>query len=150
MGNESDLWATPDELFYELERIYGIDIDLCATADNAKCKQFCSDVLNVPSDWLKGHRAAFMNPPYSNIAPFIKKAYELSKFCTVVMLVPSSIKTCKYMDFLDYYSGGDIMRHWQRNVQWIDLSRRTKFKHPTKKASSPSFGCSLLVLNRRT
>lgn len=140
---DSDLWETPDELFKYLQEVYNIDIDLCATAGNAKCKQFCSSILDVPSDWLRGHTAAFMNPPYSDIAPFIRKAYELSEYCTVVMLVPSSIKTCKYMDFLD--EGNGIVRQWKQGVEWLDLSRRTKFKHPTKKASSPSFGCSLLV-----
>jgi len=145
---DSDLWQTPDDLFTWLKLFYNVDIDLCASADNKKCKQWCESILTVPDDFLKDNRCGFMNPPYSDIAPFIEKAWHLSKHCPIVMLVPSSIKTCKYMDFLDKFSGKGYCRQWVSWIRWIDLPRRTKFTHPAKKVSSPSFGCSILILDR--
>ncbi len=142
--NIKDEWQTPDELYNWLDSIYHFKYDLCANKDNIK--------VGVVEDLFKRDKIdnnAFMNPPYSNIGPFIKKAWELSSSDnTVVCLVPSSIKTCKYMDFLDVRGGSGIIRRWDADVTWHDFARRTKFTHPTLKASSPTFGCSLLILNR--
>lgn len=146
---EKDLWQTPKDLFDMLNKQYNFDIDLCASAGNNKCKQFCADLLNVPTDWLIGNRAAFMNPPYSNPAPFLEKAWELSQHCLVVVLIPSSIKHNKYMNFLDVHGGRAYLRFWKKGIKWYDIAGRTKFVHPTKKSSSPAFGCSILVLDRR-
>lgn len=33
-------WATPPELFKALDAEFGFTCDVCATADNAKCKEF--------------------------------------------------------------------------------------------------------------
>lgn len=56
-------WATPWPLFRELDTRFGpVELDVCATAQNAKCQNFFSpedDGLNQA--W---HGVCWMNPPY--------------------------------------------------------------------------------------
>lgn len=163
----SDEWQTPDELFEELNIEFNFDIDLCATKENSKCEDFCSNYLsNVIEnrnsncigyfqDEIKrevsGHKinTAWMNPPYSNPKPLLEKAWEDSKHCKIVILVPNTIKTTKYMDMLDEHEGHKTFRKWRKGLEIRDLSRRTAFIHTEKQSSSPSFGCMLLVMDRR-
>ena len=37
--SNSDEWATPMELFEELDREFHFDLDPCSTDENAKCKK---------------------------------------------------------------------------------------------------------------
>jgi hypothetical protein len=90
-----------------------------------------------------------MNPPYSDPGLFIRHAWELSAHYPIVVLVPNTIKTCKYMDVLDENNGETTFRKWKQGVEVRDLSRRTKFSHPRKASSSPSFGCMVIILDRR-
>lgn len=113
----SDSWETPDWLFDELNAEFNFSIDLCATAENSKCKLFYEDyLLNKLSDnwyWsLAGYNnsesryskieTAFMNPPYSNPKPFIEKAWEDSKYCKIVCLVKCDPSTRWWSTFWDY------------------------------------------------
>lgn len=145
--NIKDEWETPENIYDWLDDIYYFEIDLCSNKENGKALINVTDIFKLSS---LGNKNAFINPPYSNIGPFIKKAWELSgPNNTVVCLVPQSIKTCKYLDFLEIETIlGGFSRNWRHGVQWIDLKRRVKFTHPTLKSSSPSFGCCLLILNR--
>jgi site-specific DNA-methyltransferase (adenine-specific) len=55
-------WSTPPELFADLDREFGFTLDVCATADNAKCSHFYSraeDGLRQP--WTG---RVWCNPPY--------------------------------------------------------------------------------------
>ena len=62
-------WATPWPLFRELDARFGpFELDVCATAHNAKCKKFFSpedDGLNQV--W---HGVCWMNPPYGRALPY--------------------------------------------------------------------------------
>jgi hypothetical protein len=94
----------------------------------------------------------FMNPPYSNPGPFIQKAWEDSKYFKLIILVPISILSCKYLDFLEdseYLCKQNPTRKWREGVKIVPLSRRTKFVHPNKKSSSPPGGCMLMIFDRR-
>lgn len=155
----SDEWQTPQVLFDELNTEFSFDIDLCATYYNAKLENFYTDYLNN----IMGSKRSkdleftlklnagvhFMNPPYSNPRPFIEKAWEDSKYCKIICLVPSAIKTCKYMDILDSDNGLATFRNWRIGLEIRDMARRTGFVHPEKISSSPSFGCMLLIMDRR-
>ena len=87
-------WETPQELFNELNRIFGgFTLDPCASAENAKCAQFFSredDGLSQP--WTG---KVFMNPPYGReIGKWVRKAWQESlKGTTVVCLVPARVDT---------------------------------------------------------
>ncbi len=168
--NIKDEWQTPDDLYKWLDSIYHFKYDLCANKDNIKVGTV-EDIFK--RNTIDGN--AFMNPPFSNIGPFIEKAWELSQLATVVCLVPSSIKHNKYMDFLDtgvqkkiivdldtgkkytlkctsIILDGELQdtysRQWVDGIEWLDLNTRTHFTHPTLTVSTPAFGCSILILNR--
>lgn len=146
-NKQSDAWETPKWLFDELDSEFDFVIDLCATRDNTKKLDFCEDYLDYVASEQQ-YQCAFMNPPYSNPKPFIVKAWEDSKYHKIVILVPNTIKTCKYIDILDENAGQGTFRKWKRGVEIRDLSRRTRFTHPHKQSSSPSFGCMLIVMDR--
>lgn len=70
-----DYWQTPDWLFQNLNSRYDFNIDCAASASNAKCENY----LNESDDYLNYHRLTqnhrcFINPPYSQVDLFIKRA----------------------------------------------------------------------------
>ena len=71
--SDKDTWETPPEIFKRLDAEFHFDIDVCASADNAKCEQFIGperDSLSLP--W-KG--TCWMNPPYGReIGKWVEKA----------------------------------------------------------------------------
>ena len=40
ISSESDEWATPQDLFDELDAEFNFNLDPCATEQNAKCEKF--------------------------------------------------------------------------------------------------------------
>lgn len=95
-SSASDEWATPADLFAALDRQFRFAVDVCATADNAKCGEYFSpstDGLTQPWPyWPRG--GCFMNPPYSQIGAWMQKAHSaaLAGSC-VVCLVPARTDT---------------------------------------------------------
>jgi len=93
-------WPTPQELFNELSFVYGgFTLDPCATAHNAKCRNFFTkeeDGLRQP--W-KGK--VFVNPPYGReIGRWVKKAWEESQNgALVVCLLPARVDTRWWHDY---------------------------------------------------
>jgi len=92
-SSKSDQWATPQHLFDVLNAEFNFDLDVCATEFDAKCSHFYSpEVDGLKQEW---HGTCFMNPPYSEIRTWIKKAsYESKEHgSTVVCLVPARTDT---------------------------------------------------------
>lgn len=86
LSSEKDEWATPQDLFDKLDAEFGFTLDVCATAANAKCADFF-DHNALDRDWVG---VCWMNPPYSEIDLWMRKAYESAQAgATVVCLVPS-------------------------------------------------------------
>lgn len=72
-----DLWPTPSELVAWMESEYGdYDIDAAASKENAVCEKFYSKETNCLKRWWGSNKHIWLNPPYSNITPFVKKAIE--------------------------------------------------------------------------
>ena len=151
MSKESDGWETPQDLIQYLTGKYDINFDLCATDKNHKLPKYSSDIFSLSSKDFSCKETGFMNPPYSNPGPFLKKAWELALYGKIVCLVPISVLSAKYFDIFDLrkVEDGFYVRKLQPGVTIRYLPRRVKFTHPTKKVSSPSFGCMLLILDRR-
>jgi phage N-6-adenine-methyltransferase len=40
MSSKTDLWATPQGFFNNLNAMYQFDLDVCATPENAKCENY--------------------------------------------------------------------------------------------------------------
>ena len=118
-------WETPDDIFRALDAEFGFDIDVCATADNAKCRHYFSpnqDGLSQP--W---HGVCWMNPPYgAGIPKWMAKAYRESlRGATIVCLVPARTDTVWWHEF--------AMRGEIRLVQG-----RLRFGHARHSAPFPS------------
>lgn len=84
-------WATPPELYKELDDEFHFTVDVCASDWNHKHDNyFTKEQDGLKQDWTK--HTCFMNPPYGKaLEDWMKKAYESSQAgATVVCVVPSS------------------------------------------------------------
>jgi site-specific DNA-methyltransferase (adenine-specific) len=128
-SSETDLWATPQEFFNELDKEFNFDLDPCATSENAKCDKYFTVLENgLKQDW-KGHKV-FCNPPYGRaIRDWIKKCYEesLKPNTTVVMLIPARTDTTYFHDYI---------YHKAKEIRFI--RGRLKFGNATNSAPFPS------------
>jgi phage N-6-adenine-methyltransferase len=82
-------WSTPQHVFDELDAEFSFELDVCATAENAKCERYFTRADNGLSQAWRG--VCWMNPPYGReIGPWVRKAYESTRWrATVVCLVPA-------------------------------------------------------------
>jgi site-specific DNA-methyltransferase (adenine-specific) len=93
-SSASDSWATPADFFAKVDALYHFDLDVCASAENAKCDDYFDERLDgLKQDW--GDATAFCNPPYSNIKAWMQKAAAegAKPDTTVVCLVPARTDT---------------------------------------------------------
>lgn len=97
-GKASDEWRTPQAVFEALDAEFGFDLDVAATAENCWVENYIGPDRGRP-DRVDALRVVWggvcwMNPPYSQCRQFIAKAaFEASRGCTVVCLVPSRTDT---------------------------------------------------------
>ena len=100
-SSKSDEWATPQHIFDELNNEFEFDLDVCANESNHKCDDYYSiEDDGLSKDW--SGRRVFCNPPYSNIAEWVKKAfYETKNDNTlVVLLIPSRTDTKYFQNYI--------------------------------------------------
>lgn len=97
-SSKTDLWATPQAFFDELNEEFTFDLDTCAIADNAKCARFFSpEEDGLAQDWTDC--IAWCNPPYGReIGKWVKKAAESR--ARVVMLLPARTDTAWFHDYI--------------------------------------------------
>lgn len=91
--SDSDLWSTPDSLFKELNLIFQYNLDASAIQSNAKCLRYWSPLDNGLKQKWEGN--VWLNPPYSNVSLWIKKASEesIDNANLITCLVPSRTDT---------------------------------------------------------
>lgn len=83
-----DCWETPEHLFVFLDRLFGFELDVCAVEATAKCARYFSPEDDALSQVWAPH-VCWMNPPYSNLEPWLRKAWtEAQAGAVVVALVP--------------------------------------------------------------
>jgi site-specific DNA-methyltransferase (adenine-specific) len=104
-SRQSDEWETPQALFDLLDKEFHFTLDAAATKDNSKCGPRYADKIggSLTINWAQHSQggAIWLNPPYSKIKDFIKKAYEESlKGSTVVCLIPSRTDTRYWHDYV--------------------------------------------------
>lgn len=93
-ADQRDLWRTPPALFACLNAEFCFQLDAAAAAHNALCRKFITteqNTLETPwADYLSISGYVWLNPPYSDITPFVKKAAaESANQIGTVMLVPA-------------------------------------------------------------
>lgn len=90
-----DTWRTPPELFAALDVEFDFVLDAAADEHNALCEHFINeeqDTLKISWEWMVPRRGyVWMNPPYSNPLPFVKKAAHEHFYHHIgcVMLLPA-------------------------------------------------------------
>lgn len=92
--DQRDLWRTPPALFASLDVEFCFQLDAAAAPHNALCRKFITaeqNTLETPwAGYLDIPGYVWLNPPYSDITPFVKKAASESKNqIGTVMLVPA-------------------------------------------------------------
>ena len=100
MTSTTPEWATPQDLFDDLDAKYGpFTLDPCATHDNAKCATYYTYFEDGLSQVWTGR--VFMNPPYGRqIIKWVRKAYESAeRGAMVVCLLPSRTDTAWWHDY---------------------------------------------------
>ena len=132
-----DEWETPPALFARMNRLCfeltGKEFrqDVCASADNFKIGGFWSmaeDALaKSPEEW-RDRGPCWMNPPYSDPGPWLKRAHATQDVGGVVFsLIPLSAET-KY--FRGHVTGAA--------ESILILSRRIRFVGATASAKGPN------------
>ena len=94
-------WETPIDLFAALDREFGFQTDVCATNENAKCKQYFTKAEDGLAQTWNG--VCWMNPPYGReIGKWVEKAYEESKTMPypVVLLIPARTDTSYFHEYI--------------------------------------------------
>lgn len=126
-SSASVAWETPQWLFDKLNAHFDFTIDVCATAQNAKCQRYVTEEMNgLAFDWSM-HRC-WMNPPYGReIVEWVAKARsEAERGALVVGLLPARTDA----------------RWWQQHVQnHADvrfIAGRLKFGNAKSAAPFPS------------
>lgn len=92
--DQRDLWRTPPALFASLDAEFCFQLDAAAAPHNALCRKFITAEQNTLetswADYLSIPGYVWLNPPYSDITPFVKKAAaESINQIGTVMLVPA-------------------------------------------------------------
>ena len=128
-------WQTPDWLFKRLDAVFHFEIDLAASAENAKCPRY----LTTKTDALKQEAwgdtfPAWLNPPYSDLMPWMEKIRREINYrdAAVVALLPVATST-----------------HWFQHVweaaDWLlFFNKRIRFEPAT---GSPRFDNVLALFN---
>lgn len=94
-SSKEEKWATPQDLFDELNEEFGFTLDAAASDDNAKCERYYTKETNGLAQSWRGE-TVFFNPPYGRkIGDWVEKAHNeyLNGECTVVMLLPARTDT---------------------------------------------------------
>jgi len=73
--SKSEEYETPNEIFEPLQKEFNIELDVCATQNNAKCDLFFTKEQDaLKKDWNKNF---WMNPPFGiYLRHWVAKAFE--------------------------------------------------------------------------
>jgi len=99
-SNRED-WETPQELFDDLDREFGFTLDVCATAENAKCAKYYAPFDDgLSRDWTG--EVVYCNPPYGRKQDaWVRKCSEYGAGGGVaVMLLPARTDTARFHDLI--------------------------------------------------
>ena len=128
---DRNTWQTPKYVFNWLDKRFGFDIDGCANEKNALCSSWVGEGSPLGSDFLDTNTPYpyrnlrfYVNPPYSEVAPFLMAARELKdKGHLVVMLLNNDKSTQWYQNHI----------HGVANEVIDIVGGRIAFIHPVTK-----------------
>ena len=148
---------TPDDFWQSLHERFGFSLDAAASAENAKLARF----YDIAADGLRQpwHGAVWCNPPYSDVATWVEKAWSEMELGVdvVVMLVPANRTEQDWWQRLVEpfrVGGGGIVNGSAPDVRLrVEFLRgRMRFDRPgwtrPAKGDRPPFGLCLLIWER--
>lgn len=100
-SSATDLWATPQDFFDNLNAEFNFTTDVCAIPENAKCRYYFTPEIDGLSVAWAGR--CWMNPPYGReIGKWVKKAHDEVKrgVPLVVCLLPARTDTKWFHDYI--------------------------------------------------
>jgi len=128
--SKSDKWITPPEIYSKLNEEFKFNYDPCPIEYKD------GDKDGLKADWGD---STFCNPPYSNVALWIKKSHdEWKKGKQIVMLINSITDTKAFHEYI--YNKAEL-RFIKGRISFID------YHNPTKKQPSPK--PSMIVIFRK-
>lgn len=124
-SSKSDEWSTPQEVFDKLNNEFNFNLDPCSTELNHKCSNYYTKESDGLSKNWGGYRV-FVNPPYSQIGEWVKKAYyEGCKDNTIVVLLIPSRTDTKY--FHNYILNRSEIRFIKGRLKFGDSKNSAPF-----------------------
>lgn len=96
-----DEWSTPQWLFDYYNAEFSFVLDAAASKLNHKCERYFTRDDDALTQTWRGYNSVWCNPPYSDPAPWVRKAIEevnQSQSMTVVMLLPSDTSTGWFLE----------------------------------------------------
>ncbi len=138
----NDEWETPAWLFDQLNEEFHFVLDAAASEDNFKCSAYLSKELNALRIGWGMNLVIWLNPPYSNPYPWVKKAYIEAEDNTIVLLLPSTTGVKWFQEFV-----WDNRRHEPKfGVELRFLPGRIKF---VGAKSTPRFDSVIVIFWQR-
>jgi len=136
-------WATPQNVFDELNQEFNFTLDPCCTERTAKCKKFFTpEIDGLKQNW-EGE-SVFVNPPFGREqASWIKKGFEESRKpnTLVVFLIPARTDTRAFHKYL--YQKAEI-RFICGRLKFINPDSDT----PKEKWTAAPFPSMVCILGR--
>lgn len=105
-GKSKQDYQTPKEFLEKVKKRFQIkdfSIDLAASCDNTVASKYYTITDNALTQPWCVNGIAWCNPPYDNITPWVKKAYNESrpdKYQKILMLLPASVGSNWFRDFV--------------------------------------------------
>ena len=138
--------ATPPEVFDPLHERFRFTVDVAAAEHNAKLERFFDEGADGLVQSWDGERV-WCNPPYSDIRPWLEKAWVSAAEIVVMILPANRTEQAWWQELVEPYrdrAGSPL------TVEFI--AGRTRFIAPGADGIGPNerppFGCCLLIWNR--
>ena len=107
MANQQDFdrntWQTPKYFFNWLNKRFDFDIDGCADESNALCLNWVgkgsplgSDLLETKTPYPYRNLRFYVNPPYSDVTPFLQQAKRLRDAGYLVVMLLNNDKSTQW------------------------------------------------------
>jgi len=130
-----DEYGAPQVLFDYYDRIYHFTCDVASSKPLAKCRHhYDKEMDGLQQTWTG---VCWMNPPYSNLSKWVKKAYESAQQGAVVVALLPCFTDAVW--FHEYASHAEIEL----------LKGRLQFTNPAHKGYTP-FGHMICVFRKRS
>jgi phage N-6-adenine-methyltransferase len=159
----TDEWMTPPEWYGRFDVEFQFTCDAAADERTHQCPVWFGRGGVAPNgliaDWTQ-HRSIFNNMPFSDIEPWLKKAWASigpketrGILRTVMLLVPSRTDQLWWLQHVEPWRDNKdktgMLESQDLTFEVRHLPRIKFLPPPRVKATTPRFGCSLLVWRAR-